>query len=98
MVVRIIHQEVAMRASRGAVAVGIGLVLPVLFACQSPPSDEPPPIVTAFVEGTGAGAQALHPGANANKARTDLEECRRVRQESVYPRERSFPCEAFLGE
>ena len=85
-----------MRASRGAVAVGIGLVLPVLFACATPPQEEQQPVVTAFIEGTGAGAQARHPGGQ--KARTDLEECRRVRQESVYPRERSFPCEAFLGE
>jgi hypothetical protein len=97
MVVRIIHQEVAMRASRGAVAVGVGLVLPVLFACAPPPGGEPPPVVvTAFTEGTGAGAQARNPGGQ--KARTDLEECRRARQQGVYPRERSFPCEAFLGE
>ncbi|SOD04255.1 hypothetical protein SAMN05216486_1363 [bacterium JGI 053] len=86
-----------MRASRGAVAVGIGLVLPVLFACASPPRDEQQqPVVAAFVEGTGAGAQARHPGRQ--KARTDLEACRRARQQGVYPRERSFPCEAFLGE
>jgi len=85
-----------MRASRSAVAVGVGVVLAVLFACANPPQEEQPPMVTAFVEGTGAGAQALHPGAA--KARTDLEECRRIRQQGVYPRERNFPCEAFLGE
>jgi hypothetical protein len=97
MVVRIIHQEVAMRASRGAVAVGVGLVLPVLFACASPPEAAQPPMVTAFTEGTGAGALALDPGGGS-KARSDLEACRRLRQQGVYPRERSFPCEAFLGE
>ena len=97
MVVRIIHQEVAMRVSRGTVVAGVGLVLPVLFACASPPQAEQPPMVTAFSEGTGAGAQALHPGAG-QKARTDLEACRAARQQGVYPRERSFPCEAFLGE
>src|SRR5687768_13975914 len=97
MVVRIIHQEVAMRASRGAVAVGVGLVLPVLFACVAPPKDaEPPPVVTAFSEGTGAGAQALY--ARRRTGRPDLEECRAARQQGVYPRERSFPCEAFLGD
>lgn len=79
-----------------AVAVGVGLVLPVLFACASPPQAEQPPMVTAFSEGTGAGAQALHPGGG--RKRTDLEECRSARQKGVYPRERSFPCEAFLGE
>ena len=80
-----------------AVAVGVGLVLPVLFACASPPQAEQPPMVTAFSEGTGPGAQALHPGGG-RKVRTDLEECRSARQQGVYPRERSFPCEAFLGE
>ena len=95
MVVRIIHQEVAMRASRGAVAVGVGLVLPVLFAC-APPGEEPPPVVTAFSEGTGPGAQARH--ARTRQARTEMEECRTARQQGVYPRERAFPCEAFLGE
>jgi hypothetical protein len=96
MVVRIIHQEVAMRVSRGAVAVEIGLVLPVLFACASPPNAEQPPVVTAFSEGTGAGSHAFRAGVRTT--RTDLEECRTARQQGVYPRERSFPCEAFLGE
>lgn len=85
-----------MRTSRGAVVVGVGLVLSVLFGCASPPQEELPPVVTAFSEGTGAGAQALHPGRQT--VRTDLEECRSARQQGVYPRERSFPCEAFLGE
>jgi hypothetical protein len=96
MVVRVIHQEVAMRASRGAVAVGVGLVLQVLVACAAPPQEEQPPVVTAFRQETSGSAQAGH--AQAPKARTDLEECRQARQQGVYPRERNFPCEAFLGE
>jgi hypothetical protein len=96
MVVRIIHQEVAMRVSRGAVVAGVGLVLPVLFACASPPDAEPPPVVTAFSEKTGTAAQTLR--VRERRTRTDLEACRAARQQGVYPRERSFPCEAFLGE
>ena len=82
-----------MRASRGAVAVG--LVMPVLFACSSPPHADDEPFVTAFTESTDAG-QALR--AAPGKARADLDECRSARQQGVYPRERNFPCEAFLGE
>lgn len=85
-----------MRALRGAVAVGVGVSLPVLFACAAPPRDERPPVVTAFSEGTSPSAQARH--AQEHRARTDLEECRTLRQQGVYPRERNFPCEAFLGE
>ena len=86
-----------MRASRGAVRIGAGMVL-ALAACASPSKEreQAPPIVTAFSEGTGAGANPRH--AQARKGRADLEECRRMRQQGVYPRERSFPCEAFLGE
>lgn len=86
-----------MRASRRAVRIGAGMVM-AMAACASPPREreQAAPIVTAFSEGTSAGAQARR--AQARAVRTDLEECRRMRQQGVYPRERNFPCEAFLGE
>ena len=82
---------------RSRTIVSAVVLLPLLFACG--PSKQPPdkaPVVTQFSEGTGAAGQARH--AQEQKARTDLEECRKVRQQGVYARERRFPCEAFLGD
>jgi hypothetical protein len=85
-----------MRASSRIVASAC-LLLPLLVACgPSRPALDQAPVVTAFSEGTTAAGQARH--AQEQKARSDLEQCRKVRQQGVYAHERSFPCESFLGE
>ncbi|HEX8906851.1 MAG TPA: hypothetical protein VF771_18520 [Longimicrobiaceae bacterium] len=76
----------------------IGLLLPLLAtACGKPdPRPDDLPVVTAFSDGTSPAGQARH--AQEAKARADLEQCRKTRQQGVYARERRFPCESFLGE
>ena len=83
-----------MRVSRRMA--GLAVLLPLVAACASPPRDDTPPVVTAFSDGTSPGAQARH--AQETRGRRDLVECRDNRDRGVYPRERAFPCEAFLGE
>jgi hypothetical protein len=72
------------------------LLLPLLSCGPSQPATDQAPVVASFSEGTSAAGQARH--AQEAKARTDLEECRKMRQQGVYPRERHFPCEGFLGD
>jgi hypothetical protein len=73
------------------------LAFPLVLACApAEPATDQAPVVTAFQEGTSPAAQARH--AQAAKARTDLEQCRKLREQGVYARERRFPCEGFLGE
>ncbi|WP_325307368.1 hypothetical protein [Longimicrobium sp.] len=73
------------------------LALPLVLACgPNAPATDQAPVVTAFQEGTSPGAQARH--AQEQKARADLEQCRKLREQGVYARERRFPCEGFLGE
>jgi hypothetical protein len=85
-----------MRALRWAVAAGSAMVLPILFACGPAPEPDRAPVVAQFTEGSSGASQARH--AVDAKGRRNLDECRVARAQGVYPRERRFPCEAFLGE
>jgi hypothetical protein len=83
--------------STGRIIAATVVALPLLLACGTRETQfEKEPVVTAFQDGTSPAAQARH--AQEIKARADLEQCRATRQQGVYPRERRFPCEAFLGE
>ena len=84
---------------KSRIVASAGCLLPLLFlACgpSKPAAVEQAPVVTAFSEGSGPAGQVRH--AQERRARTDLEQCRRMRQQGVYARERRFPCEEFLGE
>lgn len=84
-----------MLASR--IVASAGLLLPLLFACgPSQPAADQAPVVTAFSDASTPAGQARH--AQETRARTDLEQCRKIREQGVYARERRFPCESFLGE
>jgi hypothetical protein len=85
-----------MRASRWAVAAGTAMVLPMLFACGPAREPDQAPVVAQFTEGSSAASQAHR--AVDDKGHRNLDECRAARAQGVYPRERRFPCEAFLGE
>ena len=85
-----------MRAS-SRIAVSAVLLLPLLAACAGPkPGARQASVATAFTDGNSTAGQA-RPAREA-KARTDVEDCRKQRQQGAGARERSFPCEAFLGE
>jgi hypothetical protein len=85
-----------MRTRSGIVA-SAGLLLPLLLACgPSQPAIDQAPVVTAFSDASTPAGQARH--AQEQKARSDLEQCRKMRDQGVYNRERRFPCESFLGE
>ena len=85
-----------MRAS-SRIAASAVLLLPLLAACGgAKPEAQQASVATAFSDQSAPAAETRP--AQEPKARADLEECRKQRQQGGDARARNFPCEAFLGE
>ncbi|HEX6747512.1 MAG TPA: hypothetical protein VF092_09515 [Longimicrobium sp.] len=85
-----------MRAS-SRIAASVVLLLPLLTACGgSQPEAQQASVATAFTDQNAPAGEARP--AQESKPRTDIDECRKQRQQGADSRARNFPCEAFLGE